>query len=489
MSPTLLDDLELTEFLGRFFLNPVQYITCDTSAIRERNEVCKALLENKSLMEALQRLYDAAQPLLETAPSTEGEPIQVIHSMIGVRIFRDAVLSVTQAIAACRQLPPAITALSDGLNGLLTRRYPIGFDEAWNRYADGVEKTGSMSYHIRFSDDLAIEAIALTGAHRCRYEKSTMISRAVHNEDPMRVESLLPLDPEDQTSIVELNRERHLNPTALQRFSRSMRQLFLAQTSASRNQLAAMERGIAGDIRGLIEEIRFALGMVEYTVAILQLSPNFCYAGIRNAEERSLVVSKMIHPLLAEQTDVVANDISIQSNNECVLLGGINRGGKTTYLRTAGAMQILFQMGLPLPAASAEISPASGVYSAFSREEITDLSQGKLGRELIEMREAIAALDDQCLFLGNEPISGTSPLESYVLSRESLCMLKAKHARGIWVTHLFELFDDVEKLNDMDFGSQFACMHTRPVGAEHSFAILPGIPKRYSGAREMLTWT
>ena len=246
-----------------------------------------------------------------------------------------------------------------------------------------------------------------------------------------------------------------------------------------------MERQIANEIREFAEELDFALRMVKYAQDISSYSKHICFSKICDIEERSLYAQKMIHPFLAEQTNVVSNDISIGNGREFILLGGVNRGGKTTYLRTMGVVQLLFQMGLPIPAASAAISPASGIFSIFSRVEDTELYQGKLGRELTELRDIIAMLDNNSLFLGNEPVSGTSPTESYLLSREALCMLKAKRVRGIWVTHLFGLFDDVEKLNNLNFGIRFECMHTEYTDGERSYVISLGKPKKYSGAKEV----
>ncbi|QHW29672.1 hypothetical protein GZH47_01675 [Paenibacillus rhizovicinus] len=481
MSKTLLDDVELTAYLGRYFVNPSQYITSDPESIRERNAVCEALTDNDALTASLHRLHNASLPLLETASSVESEPIHMIGNMIGVRQFRDAAQAVIQTIGTCGQLPASLAELPAKLTILLEESYPHNFDEAWNKYASGVGKTGSLAYRIHFSDDLTIYAIALHDVNRKRYVSSTLLNRLINTENPMRVDELLPL-------AYQLGKRfSHVEATALERFSHSVQQMLIAQTAIARNQLNVVERSIADEIRVFVEELQFALGMVQYAKASAKHAPCTCYAEIRGAEERSLIIRKMVHPLLAEQADVIANDIAIQDGREFVLLGGVNRGGKTTFLRTAGAIQLLFQMGLPIPAASAQISPASGMYSVFSREENTELSQGTLGRELCEMRDVIAALDENCLFLGNEPISGTSPMESYLLSRETLCMLKAKQARGIWVTHLYELFDDIGQLNGIPFGSKFDCMHTEAVDGDRSYSIRPGIPRKYSGAREVFS--
>lgn len=481
MSKNLLDDLELTAYLRRYFANPVQFVTCDADAIRERNEICEALLKNESITTSLERLYSTSLPFLEPTSLSfvSNDSMQVIGNMIGVRHFWDAVQAVIEAIESCGQLPPVLAELPGKLNELLSVRYALNFEEAWDKYASGVGKARSMAYQIQFSEDLTIETFALVNVNIQRYTSSTLLDRLRNSDNPMRVGELQSLAPPpvDYATKTEAS--------TLQRFSNSVRKMLFAQTASVKSQLNIIERGIAEEIRIFVEELQFALGMVQYAQTISKHAAHICYAEIREPEERSLIINKMVHPYLAEQADVITNDLSISEGREFILLGGVNRGGKTTYLRTAGAIQFLYQMGLPIPAASAQISPVSGMFSVFSREESTELLQGTLGRELSELRDAIAALDDHALFLGNEPISGTSPMESYLLSREALCILKSRHVRGIWVTHLYELFEDTEKLNKLNFGSKFACMHTEAIDAGRRFNILPGIPQKYSGAREV----
>ena len=101
------------------------------------------------------------------------------------------------------------------------------------------------------------------------------------------------------------------------------------------------------------------------------------------------------------------------------------------------------------------------------------------------MREAISSLDEFSVFLGNEPLSATCPAEGHYLSMESLCLLKLKRARGIWVTHLFELFDDAINLNEFMFGALFTFMHVHAAGNEREYIVQPGIPDKFSGARDL----
>jgi DNA mismatch repair ATPase MutS len=141
-------------------------------------------------------------------------------------------------------------------------------------------------------------------------------------------------------------------------------------------------------------------------------------------------------------------------------------------------------MGLPSPAKSACIYPVSSIVSAFATEEDTGLMHGKHGQELQTVQIALKQLNDDGLFLFNEPITGTSPLESYRISREILSILLAQGHRGIWVTHLFRLFDDVESLQKLKLRSYLICMRTRQNHSEEApFSVLEGRPIQDSGTK------
>ena len=483
MSANLLEDLEIAKFLQRYFDSPEKYITCDPQIIEARNNICTSLLNNKDLTAAIEGLYESSIPLTQTASVNENEPILVIRRMLCIYKFYEAAMTLVKTIDASENLPDTFSEISNFLVELLEKKYPAELDGLWEKYANGAEITGSMSYQINFSKNLTIDSLALTSVHSKKYVKSNIFNRTT-GRDRMRADSLLVLVPGHHSEMAQLI-DPNKATTQLQRFSIAIQQILSGQTASVMNQLIHMERGIANEIREFSEELRFTIGLVKCAQNMKLHLPHVSFASISSSEEGLLYAQKMVHPFLAEKVTVVPNNVSIGRGRELILLGGTNRGGKTTYLRTMGVVQLLFQIGLPVPAAKAEISPASGVFCVFSRGEDTELYQGKLGIELTELRDVISIMGHNSMFLGNEPISGTSPLESYLLSKEALCILKAKCGRGIWVTHLYELFGDTTGLNEMDFGSRFNCMHVESANGGHNYVVLPGNPTNYSGAREV----
>ena len=138
------------------------------------------------------------------------------------------------------------------------------------------------------------------------------------------------------------------------------------------------------------------------------------------------------------------------------MLTGINQGGKTTFLRSVGVTQAIFQLGWPVSCKEASISPVDKIVTVFSHEENTNLQHGKLGQELKTVREGLDLATDRSLLLCNEPITGTSPMENLYLSREVLISCQLLKCRGIWVTHLYDLAAEAPEMSKLLNGSKIS---------------------------------
>jgi DNA mismatch repair protein MutS len=173
------------------------------------------------------------------------------------------------------------------------------------------------------------------------------------------------------------------------------------------------------------------------------------------------------------------------------ILTGPNRGGKTTYTRAIGQALVLAQAGLPVPARSAQISPADAIFALFPAAEQAQTGKGRLDEEA----EALAALFRQAtrrsLVLLNEPLGSTSPHEALAIARDVLCGLRMLGARAILVTHLHELAREAAALNaavegDSAVVSLVAGASEGDDGdAVRTFRVAPGLPGGRSYAADI----
>jgi DNA mismatch repair ATPase MutS len=146
---------------------------------------------------------------------------------------------------------------------------------------------------------------------------------------------------------------------------------------------------------------------------------------------------------------IVTNDIRMgpDPGGHILILTGPNRGGKTTYMQGAGLVHILAQLGLYVPGTQALISPLDHLFTHFPLEEKPESEAGRFGEEAMRLGEIFEQVTRHSLVLLNESLSSTSFSESLYLAQDLVRILRRIGARAIYSTHLHELADRVDELN------------------------------------------
>lgn len=178
-----------------------------------------------------------------------------------------------------------------------------------------------------------------------------------------------------------------------------------------------------------------------------------------SAEERTFIVNNAFHPALALNGPVVFNPVNLNQWGDVLLLSGINTGGKTTYLQTVGSIQLLAQLGLPVPGTDPVISVAENIVLAFSVNETAENHQGRLHQELQILKEAAIHIGPNSFFLFNEPLTGSSPMVCAQIMNEILSIVKVLNGRGVWVSHLTSSVEKFERFNQRLPGSRIGSIY------------------------------
>ena len=145
---------------------------------------------------------------------------------------------------------------------------------------------------------------------------------------------------------------------------------------------------------------------------------------------------------------IVTNDVHFDERGGRVwVLTGPNRGGKTTYTRAVGLVQVLFQAGVYVPASTARLSPVDAIYTHFPNREENRPGLGRLDLEAERLATIFHRATPRSLILLNEALAGTSAFEALDLARGLVRGLRLLGARAIYVTHLHELASSVDEIN------------------------------------------
>jgi dsDNA-specific endonuclease/ATPase MutS2 len=195
-----------------------------------------------------------------------------------------------------------------------------------------------------------------------------------------------------------------------------------------------------------VDDIALSVSLARFATTFDLVEPTFSdeqVAGVVNArnlflEDSGQSVQPITYAVGNHSLSVPGATVPPQGDRVAVLTGA-NSGGKTTLLETLAQVQLLAQMGVPVPADSAELQVVESI--VFHRRHAS-FNAGVLESTL---RSVVPPLSDpgRTLMLVDEFEAITEPGSAADLLHGLVTLTVDKEALGVFVTHLA---DDLEPL-------------------------------------------
>lgn len=153
-------------------------------------------------------------------------------------------------------------------------------------------------------------------------------------------------------------------------------------------------------------------------------------------------ISKGRHPIIEQALNApfIANDVSLNREQNLAVITGPNMGGKSTLMRQTALIVLLAYAGSFVPADSAIIGPVDRIFTRIGASD--DLSSGR-STFMVEMSETAEILHHatvNSLVLMDEIGRGTSTFDGLSLAYASALYLGQElQAMTLFATHYFEL--------------------------------------------------
>jgi hypothetical protein len=176
---------------------------------------------------------------------------------------------------------------------------------------------------------------------------------------------------------------------------------------------------------------------------------------------------------LTTDKEVVGNDVDADGRT-LVVITGANEGGKSTFLRSVGAAQLMMQAGMFVLAEAFSANVRQGVFTHFTRGEDATLKRGKLDEELARMSAIVDYIGPTSLLLCNESFASTNAREGSQIARGILRAMVESGVRVFFVTHLYDLAHSLYTRHDP--ADLFLQAERRPDGAR-TFQLTSGTPE------------
>lgn len=276
--------------------------------------------------------------------------------------------------------------------------------------------------------------------------------------------------------------------------------------------LEVMTYNISSFLRKISEEMLFYEGAIKLVNEMKNLGLPASRAEVTSREKGSMILEDMYDLSFAlylsdkgyssPMDSIVTNDVYITGANRVQVITGPNQGGKTTYIRAIGIIQVLAQAGIPVPASKAVISPIDQMLTHFPVEERPESNEGRLGEELSRILLILEKATPNSLVFINEAFASTNSREGSLIAQDILSALAIINAKCFFVTHLYELairIDDINKgIDTMGEGhgkliSMVAQYEEKPDTSDEeagdvirrNYKILPGLPSKSSFAADI----
>ena len=238
----------------------------------------------------------------------------------------------------------------------------------------------------------------------------------------------------------------------------ALRELRRALRSAVEEREATVSERLAdalADARPTIDAAVEAVGDLALSVSLARFAlaydlrrPTFVdreAIAVRNARTLTLGDAESVQPVtyaVGDHTLEVPSANAPPSGDRVAVLTGANSGGKTTLLETLCQVQLLAQMGLPVPAEAAEVGLVDTV--VFHRRHAS-FNAGVLESTLRSVVPPLSG-DDRTLMLVDEFEAITEPGSAADLLHGLVTLTVDRGALGVFVTHLAA---DLEPLPDV----------------------------------------
>lgn len=191
-------------------------------------------------------------------------------------------------------------------------------------------------------------------------------------------------------------------------------------------------------------ELAFYIGCLNLREALVPNAGPICFPkpepmnqfelGARNLYDLSLALSGTPR--------VVGNDVDASGMN-LIMVTGANEGGKSTFLRSLGAAQLMMQCGMFVCADYFTSNISDAIYTHYKREEDAELQSGKLDEELSRMSAIADTITPHSLVLFNESFAATNEREGTAIAGNIISALLEANMRVAFVTHFFDLAHDI----------------------------------------------
>jgi DNA mismatch repair protein MutS len=239
------------------------------------------------------------------------------------------------------------------------------------------------------------------------------------------------------------NGERYVTP--------ELKELELAISTAQGRQerleqqlFAELLERIAAEVERLLTAAD-AIAQIDALAALTQCAAERGYVRPSFVDQSLVAIEDGRHPVMEAvlHAHFVPNDLGLRvADQRFILLTGPNMGGKSTYLRQAGLLTIMAQIGSFVPAKKMELGVVDRIFTRIGAGDDLASGQSTFYMEMAEAANILRRSTQRSLLLIDEVGRGTGTVDGLAIAQaicEFLLSLEEQAPLVLFATHFHEL--------------------------------------------------
>ncbi len=467
------------------------FFTMDEEVIAYRQRTLEDVVSIPELSATLSKVTPILEDInelrrLDIETNASGE--SYLYSITEIELYVSCIDTLAGGISAVRDRikSEAFSALADFAIELSESEYYKELNKSLEALASRVHEVKSITVGVNLDNQLRPASAGVISINSEQFKSGKVLDKILR----------FSFKNDAFTCIAELSpfgkgQSDNRREALVGAFNTAIEEVFSSSVKGWRNVVGEYVLDNTDFLLRLLPEIEFVTKSAEL---ISKLSSHagctVTVPAICPREEHAFRTTGIYNPrvALAIDDEIVTNDFSFDGEASIYVLTGPNRGGKSVITVAVGASQALFQLGLPVPAETAEMSVVDGIFTHFPEGADDTIDKGRLGEECARLKEIFDGVTKDSMILLDESLSSTGAYEASYIASEILSGFAVLGCRGIFSTHLHELAARVPEINERSVSLGGIKIDTLVAGIEEgrrSFKIYRAKPDGKSYARDI----
>ena len=485
----VLEELGLLEVFNLKNSDLDEYFTSDPKVIEHRMAVFSDMLEFPQISATLNRLLpiltDIAE-LRQLEADLGNNTESYLESITEIELYISSISTLHEGLSEIKDQvkSPAFIALASRINDLVCSEYYSELNAKLSELTNRVRDIKSVTIGVNLDAQLRPSSAGVLSINPESFHSGDVIDKILRmnfkGDEYTCIANLVPFNKkqsENQRTALSLAFNSAINDVykqSLRSWKKIVQSFVLENTEFLLN---------------LMPEIEFLIKGTNLLRALTDKGLTICTPEIVT-DKNVFIANELYNPCVALKVDdeIITNEVEFKDDVMIFVLTGPNRGGKSVITCAIGLAQAMLQLGMFVPATSATISIADGIFTHFPTGADDTIDKGRLGEECARLRDIFQDVTDQSLVLLDESLSSTGSFEASYIAAEVLAGFSRIGCRCLFSTHLHELAAEIDNINARtapDGGTRIDSLVAGIEDGKRSFKIYRMKPDGKSYARDI----